>query len=368
MDVDANHAKRTSKLGCGSTSAKPVRTSKTKASGGAANQTLSTANIDDCNGAELKLPGKQGRPEPAQPDAQGEADEQASFDRARARTARKVDKSLDATQLYLNEIGYSPLLTADEEKYFSRLALSGDEAGRKRMIESNLRLVVKISRRYINRGLTLLDLIEEGNLGLIRAVEKFDPERGFRFSTYATWWIRQTIERAIMNQTRTIRLPIHVVKELNVYLRAARELTQTLDHEPSAEEIAEMLDRPAVDVKRLLRLNERVTSMDTPVGHDSDRAVVDTVADAAVCDPSQLLQDSDIKDSIADWLDELSEKQREVLSRRFGLRGHESSTLEEVGREIGLTRERVRQIQVEALRRLRHIMENQGLSSESLFS
>ncbi len=291
-----------------------------------------------------------------------------SFNQARANTRRKIDKSLDATQLYLNEIGYSPLLSADEEKYYSRLALSGDDSGRRRMIESNLRLVVKISRRYINRGLTLLDLIEEGNLGLIRAVEKFDPERGFRFSTYATWWIRQTIERAIMNQTRTIRLPIHVVKELNVYLRAARELTQKLDHEPSAEEIADMLDRPAGDVKRMLGLNERVASMDTPVGPDSDRSLVDTVADTAVCDPSQLLQDIDIKDNICTWLDELSDKQREVVSRRFGLRGYESSTLEEVGREIGLTRERVRQIQVEALKRLRGIMETQGLSSESLFS
>ena len=298
----------------------------------------------------------------------GQEQEIDPFDQAKARTAGRAETSLDATQLYLNEIGYSPLLTADEEKYFSRLALKGDDSARRRMIESNLRLVVKISRRYINRGLTLLDLIEEGNLGLIRAVEKFDPERGFRFSTYATWWIRQTIERGIMNQTRTIRLPIHVVKELNVYLRAARELTQKLDHEPSAEEIADMLDRPAADVKRLLGLNERVTSMDTPVGPESDRTVVDTVADSHDCDPSKLLQDSDIRESIADWLDELSEKQREVLSRRFGLRGYESSTLEEVGREIGLTRERVRQIQVEALRRLRSIMENNGLSSDSLFN
>jgi len=294
--------------------------------------------------------------------------ESERFDEAKARTARKVERSLDATQLYLNEIGYSPLLSADEEKHYARLALKGDDAGRKRMIESNLRLVVKISRRYINRGLTLLDLIEEGNLGLIRAVEKFDPERGFRFSTYATWWIRQTIERAIMNQTRTIRLPIHVVKELNVYLRAARELTQKLDHEPTAEEIAEMLDKPPSDVKRLLGLNERVTSVDTPVGPDSDKAVVDTIADLQESDPSQLLQDRNIKESIASWLDELSEKQREVVSRRFGLRGYESSTLEEVGREIGLTRERVRQIQVEALKRLRSIMENQGLSGDSLFN
>ena len=153
-----------------------------------------------------------------------------------------IQKNLDATQLYLGEIGFSPLLSAEEEVYFSRKSLKGCEKSRNRMIESNLRLVVKIARRYNNRGLALLDLIEEGNLGLIRAVEKFDPERGFRFSTYATWWIRQTIERAIMNQTRTIRLPIHVVKELNVYLRTARELAHKLDHEPTAEEIAEKLD------------------------------------------------------------------------------------------------------------------------------
>jgi RNA polymerase nonessential primary-like sigma factor len=280
----------------------------------------------------------------------------------------RADKSLDATQLYLNEIGFSPLLTPEEEVKYARMALRGEEAGRKRMIESNLRLVVKISRRYVNRGLTLLDLIEEGNLGLIRAVEKFDPERGFRFSTYATWWIRQTIERAIMNQTRTIRLPIHVVKELNVYLRAARELTQKLDHEPSADEIADLLDKPVADVKRMLGLNERVASIDTPLSQDSDTSLLDTIPDAHVSDPAELLQDSDIKNSIGDWLDELSEKQREVLARRFGLRGYECSTLEEVGREIGLTRERVRQIQVEALKRLRDILETQGLSSHSIFS
>ncbi|CHQ67946.1 RNA polymerase sigma subunit RpoS (sigma-38) [Salmonella enterica subsp. enterica serovar Typhi] len=170
-----------------------------------------------------------------------------------------TQRVLDATQLYLGEIGYSPLLTAEEEVYFARRALRGDVASRRRMIESNLRLVVKIARRYGNRGLALLDLIEEGNLGLIRAVEKFDPERGFRFSTYATWWIRQTIERAIMNQTRTIRLPIHIVKELNVYLRTARELSHKLDHEPSAEEIAEQLDKPVDDVSRMLRLQKKAS-------------------------------------------------------------------------------------------------------------
>lgn len=350
--MDATRPKRSSKSG---------NTTNGAASsvGAPAEQTLAKVTVED----ELAGPTSTD-----QVSSSPDEDDTDLFDQAKARTAGRVETSLDATQLYLNEIGYSSLLTADEEKHYSRLALQGDESARRRMIESNLRLVVKISRRYINRGLTLLDLIEEGNLGLIRAVEKFDPERGFRFSTYATWWIRQTIERGIMNQTRTIRLPIHVVKELNVYLRAARELTQKLDHEPSAEEIADMLDKPAADVKRLLGLNERVTSMDTPVGPDSDRSVVDTIADTRESDPSALLQDSDIKESIGDWLDELSDKQREVLSRRFGLRGYESSTLEEVGREIGLTRERVRQIQVEALRRLRSIMENNGLSSDSLFS
>lgn len=279
----------------------------------------------------------------------------------------EFSRQLDPTQMYLNEIGFSPLLTPEEEVHFARLAQKGDPAGRKRMIESNLRLVVKIARRYVNRGLALLDLIEEGNLGLIRAVEKFDPERGFRFSTYATWWIRQTIERAIMNQTRTIRLPIHVVKELNIYLRAARELTQKLDHEPSPEDIAQLLDRPVEDVKRMLGLNERVASVDVPLGADSDKTLLDTLPDEMAGDPGELLQEEDLNISIDNWLSELSEKQREVVTRRFGLRGHESSTLEEVGREIGLTRERVRQIQVEALKRLRDIFEQHGLSADSLF-
>lgn len=277
-------------------------------------------------------------------------------------------KEMDATQLYLNEIGFSPLLSAEEEVHFARLARKGDEAGRRRMIESNLRLVVKICRRYLNRGMPLLDLIEEGNLGLIRAVEKFDPERGFRFSTYATWWIRQTIERALMNQTRTIRLPIHVVKELNGYLRAARELSQVLDHEPTAEEIARHVDKPVADVKRLLKLNERVTSLDVAVSNDSERMMVDTVADENIQDPETELQDNDLQANLDSWLDELPEKQREVLVRRFGLRGHDVTTLENVGKEIGLTRERVRQIQVDGLKRLRVVMESQGLDAASLFS
>lgn len=273
----------------------------------------------------------------------------------------------DATRLYLSEIGASPLLTAEEEVHYSRMAQKGIEAGRKRMIESNLRLVVKIARRYMNRGLPLLDLIEEGNLGLIRAVEKFDPERGFRFSTYATWWIRQTIERGIMNQTRTIRLPIHVVKEMNVYLRAARQFTQELGHEPSPEEVARLLDKPIEAVKRMMGLNERVTSVDTPMGRGSDTAVIDSIPDEGNNDPAAVLQSDDVRGHLDGWLNQLNDKQREVVERRFGLHGYEISTLEEVGYEIGVTRERVRQIQIEALKRLREILERDGYSMDALF-
>jgi len=278
-----------------------------------------------------------------------------------------VEENLDATRMYLSEIGFSPLLTPEEEVYYARKALAGNEAARKRMIESNLRLVVKIARRYNNRGLPLLDLIEEGNLGLIHAVEKFDPERGFRFSTYATWWIRQTIERAIMNQTRTIRLPIHVIKEINLYLRAARKLAQELDRDPSPEEIAVALDKPLEDVERMLGLNERIASVDTPIGKEGDRSLLDAIPDDGNSDPSQMLQDQDLHMVMEVWLGRLSDKQREVVQRRFGLNGHEKATLEEVGNCIGVTRERVRQIQMDALKRLRRLLEKEGLSEEALF-
>ena len=296
-------------------------------------------------------------------DTEDESPDSAKNDSVRG--GRK-EATLDPTQLYLNEIGFVPLLTADEEKYYARLTQKGDEAARKRMIESNLRLVVKIARRYLHRGLSLLDLIEEGNLGLMRAVEKFDPERGFRFSTYATWWIRQTIERAIMNQARTIRLPIHVVKDLNGCLRAARELTQQLDHQPTTGEIADRVDKSAQEVSRLLGLNERISSVDAPLGPDSDASVVETIADDVVRDPAEQLQDDLVHESVANWLNQLTDKQREVVVRRFGLLGYNTCTLEEVGQEIGLTRERVRQIQVEALKRLRRVLERQGLSADAL--
>ena len=311
----------------------------------------------------------------------------------------------DPVRMYLKEIGKVPLLSAEEEielaknmeagavakekiailksreenateeelaeikeeiKNLQKDLDAGDEA-KKRLAEANLRLVVSIAKRYVGRGMLFLDLIQEGNMGLIKAVEKFDYAKGFKFSTYATWWIRQTIERAIMNQTRTIRLPIHIVKELNVYLRTARELSHKLDHEPSAEEIAEQLDKPVDDVSRMLRLNERITSVDTPLGGDSEKALLDILADEKENGPEDTTQDDDMKQSIVKWLFELNAKQREVLARRFGLLGYEAATLEDVGREIGLTRERVRQIQVEGLRRLREILQTQGLNIEALF-
>lgn len=275
-------------------------------------------------------------------------------------------EELDATRRYLRDIGFSPLLTAEQERDFARRARRGEGQARRRMIESNLRLVVKIAKRYLNRGLDLLDLVEEGNLGLIHAVEKFDPERGFRFSTYATWWIRQTIERAIMNQSRTIRLPVHVVKELNLYLRRARELAQNLDHEPRPEEMARYLDKPVQEVERILGFKEPITSVEMPQGRNTERSVLDTIPDEQNLDPALLIHDDDLRRHVQLWLSQLQEKHRQVVERRFGLCGQEAATLEEVGWAIGVTRERVRQIQSEALKRLRQLLEREGLSLDSL--
>jgi RNA polymerase nonessential primary-like sigma factor len=277
------------------------------------------------------------------------------------------DSNFDVTRAYLNDLSKSKLLSADEEKIYGKRALNGDDTARKIMIESNLRLVVKISRRYLNRGLPLLDLIEEGNLGLIRAVEKFDPDRGFRFSTYATWWIRQTIERAIMNQTRTIRLPIHVVKEMNVYLKAQRLLSQQLDHEPTVEDIAKHLDKPIDMVSKMLKLNERVSSVDVSSSKDSDKTLLETLSDDESHSPMEILQDNAIQKNLAHWLHQLADKQRDVICRRYGLCGYENETLEQVAWELGVTRERVRQIQMDGLKRLKEILESNGYTYEAIF-
>ncbi len=283
--------------------------------------------------------------------------------KSRRKKARET-RSTDPTQIYLRELGYKSLLTPKEELKVARLVHKGNKEARAKMIECNLRLVVKIARHYVNRGLAFLDLIEEGNLGLMTAVEKFDPERGFRFSTYATWWIRQTIERAIMNQSRTVRLPIHVIKELNIYLRAAKKLTQQLDHKPSAEEIASMIDKPINDIRRVMDLAPGATSMDTPVSENGQKTLVDTLADDNNIDPAKLIQDVDLHDHIERWLNQLDDRHREVVIRRFGLHDHEKGTLEAVGKAVGLTRERVRQLQIDALAQLREMIEAEGLTGE----
>ena len=277
------------------------------------------------------------------------------------------DFQADVTQIYLNELGKRRLLSATEEKTLARRVKQGDFEARQRMIEHNLRLVVNIAKHYINRGLPLLDLIEEGNLGLIHALDKFDPERGFRFSTYATWWIRQNIERAIMNQSRTIRLPVHVIKELNVYLRALRFLEARSTKEPKPEDVAHLLGKPVEEVRRILKLNERMASLDAPLDIDPLLSIGESIPDENNLSPDEMLEQSEILEHMQDWLAQLNDKQRWVIERRYGLNGQEIGTLEELAETMALTRERVRQIQLEALNCLRRIVRGKGVSRDFLY-
>ena len=280
----------------------------------------------------------------------------------------EVDFIQDVTQLYLNDIGANPLLTPSEELSLSRAMRAGEFAARQRMIEANLRLVVSVAKHYQHRGIPLDDLIEEGNLGLIHALEKFDPERGFRFSTYATWWVRQNIERAIMNQSRTIRLPIHVVKELNLVLRALRKLESKAHPEgmTDADAVAEMLDRPVEEVRQLLSLNEKTASLDAPLEVDSDLSVSDAIADEQLDSPELQIEQAEIESRISNWVARLSSKQRFVVESRYGLNGREVTTLEKLATDLGITRERVRQIQLEALSQLRGQLAREGVDRDAL--
>ncbi len=273
----------------------------------------------------------------------------------------------DVTQIYLNEIGINPLLTAQEEADLARRVRKGDFKARQTMIERNLRLVVNIAKHYLNRGIPLLDLVEEGNLGLMHALEKFDPERGFRFSTYATWWIRQNIERAIMNQSRTIRLPVHVVKELNQVLRAQRQAEASGKQSPRLEEIAQKLERPVDEVREILSLSEHTASLDAPLDIDPNLSIGESLADDQALSPELSIHTAEVEALIREWIGQLSEKQRLVIQYRYGLDDVEVLTLEDLAAQLGLTRERVRQIQLEALAQLRRILKRRGVSREVLY-
>jgi RNA polymerase nonessential primary-like sigma factor len=279
-----------------------------------------------------------------------------------------AELSTDTTQHYLNQIGTRPLLTAPQEVHFATLAKSGDFAARQTMIEHNLRLVVSIAKHYINRGVVLLDMIEEGNIGLMRAIDKFEPERGFRFSTYATWWIRQSIERAIMNQARTVRLPVHMVRELNQVLRAKYHLEAQHRNgkDATAEDIAHLVGRPVEEVQDILALSEHATSLDAPLDNDPQSSLMDMLPGDAEDSPDARAEHHEMTVLVRDWLTRLPDKQRIVVMRRFGLDNDDPATLETLAEEMGVTRERVRQIQQEALIKLKRAMAARGVVRDSL--
>ena len=260
----------------------------------------------------------------------------------------------DPVRMYLKEIGKVPLLSADEEVELAKRMAEGDEDAKKRLAEANLRLVVSIAKRYVGRGMLFLDLIQEGNLGLIKAVEKFDYHKGFKFSTYATWWIRQAITRAIADQARTIRIPVHMVETINKLIRVSRQLLQELGHEPTPEEIAAELDMPVERVREILKISQEPVSLETPIGEEEDSHLGDFIQDDNVPVPAEAAAQTLLKEQLDEVLDTLTEREQKVLRLRFGMDDGRARTLEEVGKEFDVTRERIRQIEAKALRKLRH--------------
>ena len=260
----------------------------------------------------------------------------------------------DPVRMYLKEIGKVPLLTAEEEIELAKRMEEGDEEAKKRLAEANLRLVVSIAKRYVGRGMLFLDLIQEGNLGLIKAVEKFDYNKGFKFSTYATWWIRQAITRAIADQARTIRIPVHMVETINKLIRVSRQLLQELGREPTPEEIAERMEIPVERVREIIKISQEPVSLETPIGEEEDSHLGDFIQDDNVPVPADAAAFTLLKEQLTDVLATLTERERKVLRLRFGLDDGRARTLEEVGKEFTVTRERIRQIEAKALRKLRH--------------
>ncbi len=260
----------------------------------------------------------------------------------------------DPVRMYLKEIGKVPLLTPEEETALAKLMAEGDEDAKRRMAEANLRLVVSIAKRYVGRGMLFLDLIQEGNLGLIKAVEKFDYTKGYKFSTYATWWIRQAITRAIADQARTIRIPVHMVETINKVIRVSRQLLQELGHDPTAEEIAAEMNMPVEKVRDILKIAQEPVSLETPIGEEEDSHLGDFIPDEDASEPSEAASFSLLKEQLMEVLETLTPREKKVLELRFGIEDGRTRTLEEVGKEFNVTRERIRQIEAKALRKLRH--------------